>query len=657
MRISFSPPNIYFVEGLPKETYENKDIIKSLGFRWNPTLKHWETTDIEIVEKTIDKLPFSEQASERYKQQKGIQIQKIQDSIKIDSDIEVPAPTGLQYRPYQKAAVEFMINHKHVLDADEMGLGKTIEVMGYINLAKPHNVLIICPAIAKLTPWVREIQKWSIHPYKIHVVWGADNDINCSEGTITIINYDVLGKNFDALSKYKFDLIVIDESHKLKNPKALRTKFAMALEGNKKILLTGTPILNRPQELFTQLQILQHPLGQSYWKFIYDYSFVQPVGKSGRLILPNETKLPELQRILRSTVMIRRLKKDVLPELPPKARNLITFDYEASPEEIILLKKINEMAEGLDFENAIRKLRYDKEFFGEIERVRHEQGRKKVPYAIEYIKNLLENEEKVVVFAWHHDVVEAIANAFENVAIITGQTPVSARGEIQNKFQTDPECHLFVGNISASGIAIDLYAASNAVFVELDWTPSNLFQAEDRLHRVGQEDSVFIDYLVTKDSIDTWLANVIVNKQAVIEMITETKNLEEVQIKEPKIDNNTTKFTPDWLENLIKQQAELERTTGIHPKVVIRAAKALDDLNPDYAKILNNVGYNKFDGQFGHALCYLDSGKERKYLTEKMHLKGIRMLRKYKYQLLSIFGENDQEIQKLVNWTEPVGLM
>ena len=659
MRVSYdNQTNVYYVEGHSKETYTNRDIIREFGFRWNPNKKHWETTNLNVVEKTVDKLPFSPEAAQQYKQSKYVQIEKVQESLKIDSDIEVPSPEGLEYRPYQKAAIEYIDNHKHILDADEMGLGKTIEVCGYINLRHPHNVLIICPAIAKLTPWVRELNKWLVHKYKTYVVYGAD-DFDCGEGTITILNYDILGRNFEILNKYRFDLIVIDESHKLKNPKAMRTQFAKLLQGNKKVLLTGTPILNRPSELFTQLQILEHPLGKNYWSFIYEYCFVQPTGPTGnrKIILPNETKLPELQRLLRSTVMIRRLKSDVLPELPPKVRNLVTFEYTASPEEIALLNKINTMAEGVDFETAIRNLRYDKAFFGEIERVRHEQGKKKVPYIIEYVKNLLENENKVVVFAWHHDVVEGIASAFENVAVITGQTSMSARVEAQNKFQNDPDCHLFVGNIAASGIAIDLFAAQNAVFAELDWTPSNLYQAEDRLHRHGQEGSVFIDYLVTKDSIDTWLGNVIVNKQAVIEMVTESKNLTEIEIKEPEIDNRTIKIDNDWLNNLIKLQDELERVTGIHPSVVIKAAKALDELNTDWASVVNNVGYNKYDSQFGHALCHLDNGRERKYLTEKMHLKGIRMLRKYKYQLLSIFGNDDIEIQKLVNWTDPMNLL
>lgn len=649
MRVSYDMTSqTYFVEGRPSETYQAKDNIKELGFQWNKPSKRWETTNIEVLDRTIDVLPFSSEAAQHYHDAKLEHNKKVEESYKIDSDIEVPKPVGLKadYFPYQKAAIEYMVTHKNILGADEMGLGKTVEVMGYINLTKPHNVLIICPAIAKLTPWIREIKKWSVHPYKIHVVYSTDN-FDCGEGTITIINYDILGRNFETLSKYKFDLIVIDESHKLKNPKALRTQFAMALDANKKILLTGTPILNRPQELFTQLKILEHPLGRSYWKFIYDYCYVQsgPYGK-GQIIIPNENKLSELQQRLRKDVMYRRLKRDVLPELPPKVKNIVTFDYSASPEEMTILTKMKEMTEGKDFNEAMRALRYDKAFFGEIELVRHEQGRKKVPYVIEYIKDMLENVDKVVVFAHHHDVIEAIASAFDNSVTITGQTPVTKRADIQEKFQNDPECRVFVGNIQAAGIAIDLYVSSNAVFAELDWTPSNLEQAEDRLHRKGQEKTVFIDYLVTEDSIDTWLGNVIVEKKEVIKYVTELESMKTLEVKTPEIDDSTiNKWT---LQDWEKLQNQLTEETGIHPGTVIKAAKALDNLNPDFATVINGAGYNKIDGGFGKVIA------ERKFLTKKMHYAGLKMLRKYKYQLLSIFGDDDEQIQRLVNWIPPI---
>ncbi len=163
-----------------------------------------------------------------------------------DSDLDVPVPDGLEYLPFQRAGIAYAASREATLIADEMGLGKTIQAAGLINLTTPHSVLIICPASLKLN-WQNELNRWLVRERSIDVVSG--DEWPDSEEDIVIINYDILARNKHSINSKLWDLVIFDEAHYCKNPKAERTKMALSIKANRKLMLTGTPMINRPVEL------------------------------------------------------------------------------------------------------------------------------------------------------------------------------------------------------------------------------------------------------------------------------------------------------------------------------------------------------------------------------------------------------------------------
>lgn len=512
--------------------YEEKDAIKGSGFKWNPQLKRWETTDVKVVKKLLSIMSSTDTISQTAKD-KIVEILRKQDevlqkSMSAVSDIDVPAPSGLSYMPFQKAGIEFIQEQKNVLIADEMGLGKTIQSIGYINLnSNIKKVLIICPSSLKIN-WKNELEKWLIRDFDIKILNGN------SLGDITITNYESTKKYFDILKTRHWDLLILDESHYIKNYKAKRTqqitgyfdenkKWIRGLKdfATQKILLTGTPILNRPMELFTQLKVLGNELGKNFFQFRDSYI---EMGEYGAIGAKN---LEDLQKKLRKSCMIRREKKDVLLELPNKIRQIITLPSSIlSKEDIEENKKIIQyIAENWD--EATENLKTGKGYqFDEISIIRHKTSLAKVPYVIEHIENVLENEDKIVIFAHHHDVIDQIYEKFKDISVVaTGNESLKERDEAINRFQNDPEIKIFIGSIQAMGVGITLTASSTVIFAEIEWRPGDLTQAEDRLHRIGQKTTVQSQYIVVDDSIDNYMIKKILEKMETIEKVVNSDKI------------------------------------------------------------------------------------------------------------------------------------
>jgi SWI/SNF-related matrix-associated actin-dependent regulator 1 of chromatin subfamily A len=219
------------------------------------------------------------------------------------------------------------------------------------------------------------------------------------------------------------------------------------------------------------------------------------------------SNLDELNERLRSTVMIRRLKADVMKELPPKRRQIIELSGALPKPEV-------------DYLAAVKALKNPGQIaFEEIARVRHEDALAKLPQVIEFIKDALEESEKIVVFAWHRDVIEGLTQALIDFSpvIVTGDTSLKNRQWAIENFQNEPHTRIFIGNIQAAGVGITLTAASHVIFAELDWTPGVVSQAEDRCHRIGQKDFVLVQHLVLSGSIDAKMAKILVAKQEVLD--------------------------------------------------------------------------------------------------------------------------------------------
>jgi len=515
-------------------TYDDRAVPKAAGFRWDPDKKVWWTMFDTCAAR------LKEYADDSAKAKLGRASENIEASFATDAKIEIPVPDELEYYPFQKAGIKFMSERDGTLLADEMGTGKTIQVIGLINLDKSlRQTLIICPATMKLV-WKRELERWLTHDYTIGVVNGG----KFPSTDIAIINYDILHKHTDAIRSRSWDLRVCDEAHYIKNPKTRRSQQILGkwstktkswdilpIRARKRIFLTGTPIVNRPIELWPIIRALD-PGTWNNWKY-FTQRYCNAKQTRWGYDVSGASNMSELGGKLRATIMMRRLKRDVLKELPTKTRQVIevpadsvvtkiidkeNYEYDLRSDKIVELEKAAEQAEKTRNEERYRELINQlKEargaVFAEMSAMRHEIGKVKIPIVIKHLEDLLENEQKVVVFAHHKIVIDAIHEHFKNSVTLTGSTSQTKRQENIEKFQNDPSCLLFIGNIKAAGIGITLTASSHCVFAELSWVPGEINQCEDRLLRIGQKNNVTVQHLVYEGSLDAKMAKTIVEKQ------------------------------------------------------------------------------------------------------------------------------------------------
>lgn len=419
--------------------------------------------------------------------------------------------------PYQKEGVSFLKARKAALLADEPGLGKTPQAICAAEDLKSTRTLVLCPAIAKLN-WQREIKIWSKNQPNIQVVNGRNDKIDPLCGVV-IINYDLLISTsiFMQLIKLRFAVGIFDESHYLKSRTAKRTKAvlvrgAVASRCDYKWFLTGTPILNRPIELYPMLKAVVPHLIEPYASYDgFARQFCGAYWDGVQLVDKGATHVDDLCVRLNSGFMLRRLKKDVLTELPDKQYQMIQIPV-ANAGIKDLVKKEFTFSKG-----DARKVPVGSEG-AEIARIRHELALAKLPTCVEHIKGVLNETEKVVVFAFHRDVIANIEAALKDYSpvVVTGDHTPLARQKAVDAFQLDPQTRVFIGQIQAAGVAITLTAASRVIFVESDWVPGIIDQAIDRCHRIGQKDAVLAQFLVIQDSLEEYMIRTMIDKKQVI---------------------------------------------------------------------------------------------------------------------------------------------
>ena len=611
--------------------YSERAIPKSAGFRWDPSQKVWWTSEIDKAIH-LSASPHCKSAPSLRAELKNA-LQVAEDSLKAsratDAKVDIPSPRGLEYLPFQKAGIKYAMQRPATLIGDEMGLGKTVQVCGLINQTQPESVLIICPASLKVN-WQRELERWLVNDYTIGIASGKE----LPDTQIVIINYDILNKYRTILGRRRWDLSVADEAHYIKNPKAKRSKLVVHImqQSGRRVLLTGTPIVNRPAELFNLLQLLDPDRWDNFFKYAQRYCAAYQ-GQWG-WDFSGSSNLGELQNILRRTVMVRRLKEDVLTDLPAKRRQVIPIPLNGYSEQVRKEKDLedqyadeiaqaqNDMAQAdiaedkKAYQAAVAKLRdLTKVQFTEMSEVRHETALLKVKDVISHVKDLMDSVDKVVVMAHHHDVIDELEAGLSefNPVSLTGRDNQTHRQNAVDRFQTDPKCRLFIGSIQASGVGITLTAASTVVFAELDWVAGNLSQAEDRCHRIGQTDSVLVQHIVIDGSIDARMAQTVIAKQ---------------KVSDRALDENSEYKLPDLAEPIEpKKSVEVPEISPEHIQLIHEGLIHLASYDPDAASIRNNVGFNRVDGQFGHSLAAKAS------LTPKQAFYGRRLIRKYHRQL------------------------
>lgn len=465
---------------------------------------------------------------------------------------------GGELMPFQKAGVKYALATRRCFIADEMGLGKTVQALAAIHAAQAYPAVIVCPAFLKLN-WQKEAQKW-LPGKKVVILEGKKVDrahgYLLDYGDIFIINYDILG-NWDAeakdmkpgswagaLAERKPAAVVFDESHYCKNPgtekkPVHRTRAAKVLAKSAKqmaLLLTGTPIVNRPAELVSQLDILGmlNVFGGRY-RFERKYCDASNNGFGWDAAGAAESNvLVELNDLLRTTCYVRREKKDVLKELPAKVRSeqrvepdpKVMVEYRRAEADVIsflsdkartIAEELGEDADSAAVEAAMRA--QSAEQLVRMNALKRLAAKATIPAALKWSQDFLESTgKKLVVWAHHRDVVEELADKLNAPYILGGMDP-QRKEDIVTRFQTDPDLKVLVCGIKAAGVGITLTAASDCVFVELAWTPGDHDQAEDRNHRIGQEDSVTGWYMIPEDTIYEDIYELIAQKRVVCDSV------------------------------------------------------------------------------------------------------------------------------------------
>ena len=349
------------------------------------------------------------------------------------------------------------------------------------------------------------------------------------------------------------------------------------------------------------------------------------------------SNLPELQERLRSSIMIRRLKADVLTELPAKRRQIIALqpltararaavanEQKHVRETEAKLAALRAAVEALDPETAQDRYKAaalalreaETVAFTETSLVRHEVELAKLPQVVEHLTDFLEGcEEKLVVFGHHHDVLDELHAALAPFGALKadGRDSVPARDAAVQRFQTDPAARVIVCGITAMGVGHTLTAASHVVFASLDWTPGNLLQAEDRCHRIGQRDSVLVQHIVLDGSLDARMTELIVGKMGVIADALDTLPV--------KIDAKAPARPAGEPNGAGATQVAPELKAAVRASLAFLAARC------DGAFALDGQGFNGRDAAFGHDLAGRDD------LSDRQALAAQRMLRKYRRQI------------------------
>lgn len=409
-----------------------------------------------------------------------------------------------------------------VLLADDMGLGKTLQTLWLLRRSKVANMfpaLIVCPANVKYTWEHTALAHINTRAQVLEGRTPLSGDFGITP-KIIIINPDILINWLPFLLGINIKTLVFDECQYYKELTTTWTEAAISLSRNipYRMALSGTPLLNRPRELWPTLHMIQPENFPGFYSF--GKAFCKPRKKYGKWEYNGAENIPELHKLLKETCMVRRLKSEVLPDLPDKIRQVVPVELN-NPEEY---KKANthfaqwlrENYSGQSVEKALRAVAVTK--IGYLLRL---SAKLKCKAAVEWINNFLTEYpvEKLVIYGIHHKTIKVLQkHIICKYVTVDGSVSGRKRQYAVNKFRKDKDTRAFIGNIRAAGVAIDGLqdVCTNMVFVEMFWRPGDHVQAEDRLYRVGQGGHVWINYLIAGGTIEETLCRIIQEKQKII---------------------------------------------------------------------------------------------------------------------------------------------
>ena len=607
--------------------------LMNLGeFKLNPIPAN--TIDIIFEKEKLEQIKFLNQPGNDSKTKKVTYIIDYKEDCKNPPKLnDLPKNLLKSLYRFQKQGIIFGIKKfSRLLIADEMGVGKTVQAIGLSSLyQKDWPVLVICPSSLKFA-WRDEVTQWLseiLEKDEIQVIKHSKNEFK-DNIKYYIISYDLSVRMVDKIIDKKFQYIIADEAHYLKSRTAKRTMSLTPIlqRAKRVVLLTGTPILAKPMEIFPLLHILRPDKFKGFKEFGARYCDPKAL-KFGIIDWSGSANSRELNSIL-NKLMIRRLKKDVLNQLPPKKRQKIEIstDSKIIKKLKILMEKTTKKFEKLlgtqieldklginlddlktekekeDEKNEKENNDKDKDeesVLNKFSKAYSMTGQAKLPGIKDYVNYLVDNSCKFLIFAHHTEVLDAIEEVIINDKIsyirIDGKVAVEKRQDLVNRFQTDEDCLVAILSITACATGLTLTKASTVVFAELHFTPSIMIQAEDRAHRIGQESGcVNIHYLFGSDTLDLLLFRKLNEKQNIVSttLDNKSKDLDVTKIKEQVgdfINMNGKQVSVDERKNItqIVDKSNTSIKSFFSSKSQINKKNENNSKDKSNGKILNEV--------------------------------------------------------------------
>jgi len=471
---------------------------------------------------------------------KAFNAEAVSGEISPLPDLMIDIPLRMEMFSYQSKGVAYSLDKKKLIVGDQPGLGKTIQAIATVEGAGCKCILVICPATLREN-WKREIEeKWTykkalILKDRVKTTWPQFYKVGMIK--YFICNYESLKKFFvekidihldkngnkmplrinhihfnDTINL--FDAIIIDEVHRCKDGKTQQSKFVMGISKGKEyvLALTGTPVVNKPMDLIPQLHIIDRlQVFGGYTGFMNRYC--QGYNQA--------SNLKELNFLMHKNCFYRREKREVLTDLPDKMRNIVRCDISTRAE---YNKAENDLKAYLKENLSKTDAEITKSLRGEvmvmIGILKKISARGKIEQMIEHIEEVVDSGEKIVVFAWHKEIVQELKRAIPGTVTITGDDSMDQRQRAVDGFQNDPKVQVIVCNIKSGGVGITLTASSRVSFIELPWHPADCEQCEDRTHRIGQKNSVQCDYFLGHETIDEHIYQIIEKKRNIVNQVT-----------------------------------------------------------------------------------------------------------------------------------------
>lgn len=521
----------------------NMAAVKSIpGNKWLPTRKSWWLPGDQ--RQAILDLRYSHRAEIVPGSQSN--IVEIVD-VEPMQELTVTVPTrNITLRHYQEQGVAQGMHLKRFINGDDMGLGKTIQSISTIITLhqEGHDVfpcLIVCPATLKEN-WKLEIEKFTnYHALILHdkISSSWPNHFKLGFAHFFIVNYESMRKYFvrkwPTQKSFKsgdiemsplvenFKSLVMDECHRVKDTKTQQTKIALRLAFKKEfvILLSGTPVINSPADLFAPISIMGHN---------DKFAFTEKQFKDKFTKMGQSQNAQALNALLNKYCYFRREKKDVAKELPPKTRQKLLCEISNREEYNRAYSNFTGWMSAQDMDDAAIQKALKAEILVQMNALRKISAAGKIYAAKEFIDEVLEGGHKLVVFIIHTHIVHKLKKLYPQAVSITGDDNTDTRHRNVVAFQNDPRCNLIICNINAGGVGITLTAASRELFIEYPWTYSGCVQAEDRCYRIGQTLPVTCTYLLGIKTIDEKMLDLILAKKDLAQSITGSTDQMEMSV-------------------------------------------------------------------------------------------------------------------------------